>query len=288
MSNAIEKKPARTMEELLTSMQEPMAQALPRHVHPDRMLRLATTALRTTKDLAQCTPGSFLGAVMQAAVMGLEVGTPAGHAYLIPFRNKGTLECTLIIGYQGMMELARRSGHVRSIYAFAVYAGDEFSYELGLNPKLEHRPADKDKSDNAITHVYAVAKLTNGEPVFTVLTKKDVEYYRQKSKAKDSNFWRNNYCAMALKTAVRRLYTWLPRSSEMLVAHAIENRSESHMHALHATPEVVGLLTEHGIEVPSDEEQDPDPTPLAEPSQDGQRMKFGGTSSAHDRADAIT
>lgn len=266
---------SRTLEGLLQEMQGAMAQALPRHMQPERMLRLATTAMRTTKQLAQCTPASFLGAVMQASIMGLEVNTPAGHAYLVPFKNKGILECTLIIGYQGMMDLARRSGHVRSIYAFPVYAGDVFEYEFGLNPTLTHKPMGGDKSDANLTHVYAVAKLDNGEPVFTVLTRDDVEYFRSKSRAANSPFWRDNYAQMAQKTAVRRLYTWLPRSSEMSVAQAVETRAEQRMPQLHATPEVAAMLVAHGHEVPDDEPEPEEPTPVAEPSQDGQRMKLG-------------
>jgi recombination protein RecT len=271
-----DRSPARTLEELLSQMQGAMAQALPRHMHPERMLRLATTAMRTNKQLAQCTPASFLGAVMQASIMGLEVNTPSGHAYLVPFKNKGVLECTLIIGYQGMMDLARRSGHVRSIYAFPVYVGDVFEYEFGLNPTLQHKPIGGDKADANLTHVYAVAKLDNGEPVFTVLTVDDVEYFRSKSKAANSPFWRDNYPQMAMKTAVRRLYTWLPRSSEMAVAQAVEQRGDDRANQIHATPEVVALLESQGVDVPADEPEDPpEPIPVAAPEQDGQRMKLG-------------
>ncbi len=270
------KSASRTMEDLLQQMQGAMAQALPKHMHPERMLRLATTAMRTNKQLAQCTPASFLGAVMQASIMGLEINTPSGHAYLVPFKNKGVLECTLIIGYQGMMDLARRSGHVRSIYAFPVYNGDVFEYEFGLNPTLQHKPIGGDKADANLTHVYAVAKLDNGEPVFTVLTVDDVEYFRSKSKAANSPFWRDNYAQMAQKTAVRRLYTWLPRSSEMSIAQAVDHRSEERASQIHATPEVAALLEAQGFDVPDDEpEALPEPTPVAAPDQDGQRMKLG-------------
>jgi len=134
--------------------------ALPKHLDGDRMARVALTALRTTPKLAECDRYSFAACILQSAQLGLEVNTPLGHAYLIP--RKG--QCTLQIGYQGMIELARRSGQVASIYAYTVHAGDEFRYELGLDLKLSHIPnPDAEQSERSMTFVYAVAALRGGD-----------------------------------------------------------------------------------------------------------------------------
>lgn len=213
-------------------MKAEIARALPRHVTPERMARVALTALRTTKDLLSCTPESFLACIMQASQLGLEVNTPLGHAYLIPRKNRknNTLDCTLIIGYQGLIDLARRSGQVRGLWAFPVYEGDSFRVTYGLKPGVEHEPKfDGPRNAGTLRYVYAAAKLTDNEdPVFIVLTKSEIEGYRKRgaSGAGVSTPWDTDYEAMALKTAVRRLYKWLPKSSEMARAAEVDEGQE--------------------------------------------------------------
>jgi recombination protein RecT len=216
-------KPQKSLAELLQNMQPEIARAVPKHVNPDRMVRIALTSLRMNPDLLKCSPASFLGCVMSAAQLGLEIGGPLALAYLIPFKT----ECTLIVSYRGMMNLARRSGMVQAIYAYDVRDGDKFSYRLGLSPNIDHEPSeDATREEKPITHVYAVAKLKDGEPIFTVLTKAQVEKFRQRSRAANSGPWVTDYTAMALKTAVRRLFTWLPQSSEMALAAALDEAPE--------------------------------------------------------------
>jgi recombination protein RecT len=244
----------RSLVTLLERMGPEIARALPKHVKADRMARIALTALRTTPKLAQCTPDSFLGAIIQASQLGLEVNTPLGHAYLLPFdeRKSGKTICQLIIGYQGMLDLTRRSGMVKSIYAFPVYEGDVFDWELGLNPTIKHVPSkDNDRERKRLTHVYAVAKLEGGEPVFTVLTRGEVERYKGRSRASNSGPWVTDFEAMALKTAIRRLYRWLPKSAEMARAEAFDEAPEIGRSQLSAAdPEVVSMLQAHGVDAP--------------------------------------
>jgi recombination protein RecT len=193
--------------------------ALPKHLDPDRMARVALTALRTVPKLAQCDRYSFAACILQAAQLGLEVCTPLGHAYLIPRKN----QCTLLIGYRGMLDLARRSGQVSSLYAHTVHEGDAFSYRLGLDPTLDHVPnVDVEQNEKTMTFVYAVAKLRTGEHdrQFVVLSKRQVN--ERKARGAGGNAWSTDYLAMAKKTAVRALFTWLPSSPEMAIAAAID------------------------------------------------------------------
>lgn len=238
---------------LLASMTGEIARALPRHVNADRMSRIALTALNSTPKLAQCTPTSFLGCIVQAAQLGLEVNTPLGHAYLIPFEDKkrGLITCQLIVGYQGMIDLARRSGLVKALYAYPVYEGDKFAWSLGLNPNITHEPStEPNRERRNITHVYAVAKLEGGEPIFTVLTRSEVEKYRDRSRASRSGPWVTDYEAMALKTAIRRLFRWLPKSAEMATAAAFDEALETGKSQLTAADsDVVALLQSQGMDV---------------------------------------
>lgn len=249
---------------MLHKMAPAIRAALPKHVTPERMGRVALTALNSNADLAKCTPASFLGSVMQCAQLGLEPNTPLGHAYLIPYKST----CTLVIGYQGMLDLARRSGLVKAIYAHAVKEGDLFEYEYGLEQRLKHVPDDTaDRSQKPLTHVYAVAKLKDGEPIFTVLSRFEIEAARSRSMAKNSGPWRTDYEAMALKTAVRRLWRWLPKSAEQSIAMQVDERDDGPQAF---SSEVVQVLQQTGLETQGEPISRPEhDLPEREPGEEG-------------------
>ncbi|WP_411842147.1 recombination protein RecT [Salinicoccus sp. HZC-1] len=209
------KKPM-TINDYLDQMAPAMAQALPKHMNVERLTRMATTVIRTTPQLKEAEVSSLLGAVMQSAQLGLEPG-PMGHCYLLPFRNnkKGTTEVQFIIGYKGMIDLARRSGHIQSIYAHAVYENDEFEYELGLHSDLKHKPTEGERGE--FRGAYAVAHFKDGGYQFEYMAKVDIEKRRARSKSGKSNYspWSTDYEEMAKKTVVRHMWKYLPISIEM-------------------------------------------------------------------------
>ncbi len=228
---------------LLQSMGPEIARALPRHLTPERMARVCLTALRTTPAIAECSPASFMAAVMASAQLGLEPNTPLGHCYLIPYG--GSVQ--LIIGFQGMIDLAMRSGRVSSIKACVVRKGDTFDFEQGLVDKLVHRPLADDSAE--ITHVYAVAKIKDGDPIFTVLSRPQIEARRKRGasgKGKKTP-WDTDYEAMAMKSAVRALFKWLPKSAEMATATHIEDSLERGQPISYALPEISDALGTAGL-----------------------------------------
>ena len=214
-------------EELLAkvaSFQTEFASVLPGRaaLTPERFVRVVQTAIRTTKNLADCTPQSVMGAVMTAAQLGLELNTPLGHAYLIPFRNKrGYFECQLIIGYKGYIDLARRSGNIESITARVVHENDEFEVAYGIDDKLIHVPEMHGERGAAWAY-YGVAKYQGGGYNFIVLTRDDVEKIRARSKAKDNGPWVTDFDAMACKSCIRQLVKFLPLSVELAQAAAAD------------------------------------------------------------------
>ena len=201
----------------LLKIQPELAKVLPKHVTSDRLARIALNSIRTTPKLLECSLPSLIGAVMQAAKLGLEPNT-LGQCYLVPFWNskRRQFEAQFIVGYQGFIDLFYRSGKVVTVYAGAVYTKDKFDFKYGINETLEHEPARVDRGDE-ITYFYAYAKMTGGAYRFVVLTKEEVDKARnQYSRAKDSGPWITNYEEMGCKTAIRRLQKWLPKSVEII------------------------------------------------------------------------
>lgn len=219
-------------------VQSQIKAALPRHMTAERMARIATTEMRKVPKLGQCDPMSFLGAVIQCAQLGLEPGNALGHAYILPFDKREKVggqwktvrtEAQVIIGYRGMIDLARRSGQIVSIDARAVYDGDKFDCELGLDARITHVPdwQNPNRADaSKLRFVYAVAKLKDGGVQFDVMSRAEVEGIRARSKSADNGPWVTDFAAMAVKTVVRRLFKFLPVSIEMQTAVGLDEMAE--------------------------------------------------------------
>lgn len=206
-----------SLRSLVERMSKEITKALPSTISPDRFIRMVLTALSNDPKLQECTPNSFLGAMMMAAQLGLEVNTPLGQAYLIPYRNKGVMECQLQLGYKGLLTLAYRSGQMSTIQAHTVYEKDEFDYCYGLNPDLTHVPyKGQDRGDPI--YFYAVFHTKDGGFGFDVMTVDEVkEHARKYSRSSSGKYspWTTNFESMALKTVLKRALKYAPISAEL-------------------------------------------------------------------------
>lgn len=223
IANAAANKPAaqekKSIQSLIKQMQPEIRKALPSVLTPERFTRMTLSALSSTPKLGECTPMSFLGAMMTAAQLGVEPNTPLGQAYLLPYNNHGTMEVQFQLGYKGLLDLAYRSGEVSNVQVHAVYEQDTFEYALGLEPVLNHVPAQGDRGD-AIAY-YAVVRMKDGGYIFDVMTRRDIEKHAKKfSKAYESSFspWKTNFDEMAKKTVLKKVLKYAPLKSDFVKA----------------------------------------------------------------------
>lgn len=220
MSNAIQKQqpdPLATIGQVLKTYQPSFQKLLPSHLTAERMFRVAMACIRQTPKLQECTPHSLVSSLMVASELGLEPGSARGLLYLVPFRNGkkgGIMEATPIVGYRGLIQLARNSGDLIYAEAHAVREKDKFDLVYGLAPKLEHRPAMADPGKTIAT--YSVATLNGGEKLVDMMLFAEIEKVRAMSRGKDMDPWVEHWDEMAKKTVVRRLMKYLPLSSERL------------------------------------------------------------------------
>ncbi len=192
-------------QDLIERMRPEFAKVLPKWLTPERMARVVLTEFRKAPKLLDCNEMSVMKCAMQCAELGLEPGSAMSQAHLIPFGR----ECTLIIGFRGLLELARRSGQLQDIQTEVVCEHDEFDYELGMEPKLRHKPNLKERGKPIL--VYAVAHLKDGGTQSEVMTVEDVNKIRDGSKNLGADSpWRLHWAAMARKTVLRRLCKYLP------------------------------------------------------------------------------
>lgn len=209
--------------DLVSSMQGEFAKALPAEVPVEKFMRLAVTELRNSSQLQEASAPSLLGALMTAARLGLEVGGPMGHFYLTPRRIKGQWQVVPIVGYKGLVELARRAG-VGTVKAYVVRKGDH--YEEGANsergPFFDYVPSGDTTAE--WTGALAVARLSGGDVQHVYLSRDEVEGRKARGAAGEKGPWATDLEAMIRKTAIRALAGDLPQSSTLALARTTDEQ----------------------------------------------------------------
>lgn len=207
------------------------------NLSPQRLYQLCLSTINREPTLAECTVESVLGCFMKCSSLGLEPSSVdgLGRAYILPFGNKnyktGRKEATFILGYKGMIDLARRSGEIKDISARAVYEGDEFTYQFGLDERLHHVPAAK--RGKTLTHVYLVAHFRDGGHYINVMTREEIDAARKRSKAGNGGPWVSDFEAMARKTVVRRSFPYLPVSVQAQEAASVDEQTPDYSDVFH-------------------------------------------------------
>lgn len=203
--------------ELLESMSSEFAAALPRLVPIEAFMRVALTGLKTTPGLATCSRQSLLAALLKCAASGLLPCTE--QAAIVPFGNVATY----IPQYQGYIEIFHRTGKVARVELDWIYEADRWDYVKGDNPIFRHWPNMKTPDRGEITHAYAFLRYKDGtRSDIIILNRAQAEKIRDKSKAyikaeregKEST-WHSSFDAMWLKSCIRRLAKYVPKSPEL-------------------------------------------------------------------------
>lgn len=217
--------------DLIKTLEPEIRKALPSVISTERFTRMALSALNNNPQLMECSQMSFLAALMNTAQLGLEPNTPLGQAYLIPYKNKGKLECQFQLGFKGMIDLIYRNENVQTIQAHCVHEHDTFAYAFGLNPRLEHVPSvDENGNRGEVTHVYALYKLANGGFGFEVMSKREIDLHAEKySKAFHSDYspWKTDYDSMAKKTVIKKLLKYAPLKTDVIRAVTTDSSIKS-------------------------------------------------------------
>jgi recombination protein RecT len=241
---------------------------------------MAINAVLRNPALADCNKGSFVMSVINAAELGLELGL--GQAALVPY--KGIVQCQPM--YQGLMELARRSGKIKKMTAEVVHKGDEFVYEKGLSPILRHVPKGNNKE---VTHAYAVATLDDDDTQFEVMTIEELNKVKASSPAarRGDSPWQTWPEEMMKKTVIKRLCKMLPKSGALERAMDLDDLAMAGKHQPPAfadmsssTIDVEAIAGEPEGEgqIEQPKEKKPEPEKKEEKKSKGSKLKKGEVS----------
>lgn len=207
-----------TIRDYLKTREGHLAKLVPKYLDSERMIRLALGAASRNQDLLECTPESWMMALMDCAFYGLEPNPALGHAYLVPFKNKhkdNRKEVQFIPGYKGLILLARECGAFTTIDVRVVY---ENEFKQGRFAETPHDPATPFRHEPLYGNArgpqfgfYAVGWVRPGErPTFRFCPMDEIRETVKRARGADRGPWTTDFTAMAKKTAVRRLMSMAP------------------------------------------------------------------------------
>jgi recombination protein RecT len=215
------------------------------------VVNVAFAHVRSTPALADCSMSSIVNAVCEAAKLGLTVDGLLGHAYMVPFKERGNPIAKMMIGYRGYEQLAYRSGMVERFHADTVCVEDAFEYWEAVQPHFRHeRPRLADDRGEVIG-AYATAHIRDGRfPLIAVMALSEIHARREhssgwrafKAKKIKSTPWDSHFEAMARKCPIRELAKRIP--FPMLQGAAIRDEAREEGRPEGAVDADVTILTE--------------------------------------------
>ena len=205
MSNALT--PVDQVRTQLTAMTPQFAAALPKHVSPERFVRVMMTAVQTTPALLNADRRTLFAAATKAAQQGL---LPDGReGAIVTFKDQAQWMPMVA----GIMKLVRNSGEISTWSVQAVYENDNFDFCLGDEEHITHKPALSNRGK--LIAVYSIVSMKDGEKSREVMSVEDVNGIRARSRSGNSGPWVTDFAEMAKKTVVRRHAKRLPLSTDI-------------------------------------------------------------------------
>jgi recombination protein RecT len=286
------------------TVQSEFRKIAPAFLKPETFFSLFRLATTRNPKLLQCTEGSIIDGMMQAAKLGLEISGLNNQGALVPFYSSKlrAFEAVFIPGYQGLIGLVYKSGMVKSFDANAIYENDFFEQEYGTEARLTHRPTLDGRG--SMIGAYAIAKTVTGGQVFKAsgmgeLAKMQQRFgtYKDGNKVKDSPWWTDPE-AMLCKTMVKRTCKFLDLSPDNDIACRLREAIHYDNSLFSDRPEPKTIAVEDGqtktqsltarlISKQDQEPEEPRETLVVKPSPDPITDDLPGDISEEEKADIL-
>ena len=219
------------------NIMQQLSETLGRNSAP--LVTSALTAIANNYQLKDATPVSVLTSLMKAAALNLTVDPNLGFAYLVPYKRNfkengqwvNVTEAQLQIGYKGLVQLALRSGQIKSVNTGTIYESEFKGYNKITGEFTIDETIIPDEDKDEVAGYFAYVQLVNGGEVKQFSRKKQIEHFAKKySKAysydldnnKKSSPWSTEFNAMAEKTVLKQVLKFVPMSLEMQEAVSVD------------------------------------------------------------------
>ena len=205
-----------------------LVKSMPRLVQylPDNMaarqfcMALVQEANKLDSDVV---PISVANSALACAIVGLIPGPALGHAYLVPFKNKGQKMCTFVPGYKGFLELAYGASWLADCQPEVILEGEEFLHWMDESgPKLSHNiPVNRKLMHQNVVGAYCVWHSRHGGKGIEVVQRSELDKVDTQK-----NVWASEYVAMAKKTPVRRASKLWRQTRGLALAVQLDEQQE--------------------------------------------------------------
>lgn len=182
---------------------------------PDSYITSVLQVIGSNTMLIGVDAESITGAVFTACALNLPLNNNLGLAYIVPFKGSAQLQ----IGYKGFIQLAQRTGQIKSINAVAVYDTDT---DETVRKRLTSLIPQK-VTGEIIGYTSRLETITGFEAIVT-MTNEELEqhafkysqtYKSAKQKGQTYSVWHQNWDAMAKKTVIKAIMKYCPMSVEL-------------------------------------------------------------------------
>ncbi|MFI5343154.1 MAG: recombinase RecT [Chlamydiales bacterium] len=191
---------AQELEAFLSSVSDTIDKLLPSHIDNKRFKLLLSETLSNQENLFALEMASIRKTVFTAALFGLEPHSALKQCYFLPIAGK----LRFVIGYQGLIDLAIRTGNVQFFTAKCVYKEDCFAENTqGL---IQHVPHPSAEERGPLTCVYAICFFKNGDKKKIVLPEANFKRLKKISHSLNNpnSPWFHWGEEMYLKTTLKR------------------------------------------------------------------------------------
>ena len=158
--------------------------------------------------LQKASPTSVLAAAATAAALKLPVNPTLAKAWIVPYGGGAQFQ----LGFRGAIDLAMRSGQMKSIVMTEVYEGECKSWD-----RFTETFEFGERTSDVIVGYYARFETINGFVKATYWTKDEVlKHAKRFSKSFNRGPWQTDFDAMAKKTVLMSIMkTYAPMSIDM-------------------------------------------------------------------------
>lgn len=186
----------------------------------ESVCHMITATRNASIKIQQCSSESILLSACQGLQLGLEPNNTLGHFYLVPYKGV----CTGQIGYKGLIQLAYRSGQIRSIETHNAFENEEFKVDWGMEPPIFHSPKPPRDRGEFIAS-YTKICTTTGGTIWELMWDEEIEVIRKGAAYKDGP-WKTDTGEMRRKTVTKRGLKYAPASARLQAALAADDMAE--------------------------------------------------------------
>ena len=178
--------------------------------------------------LKKATAPSVVNSALIAATLDLPINPNLGFSAIVPYYDGKTRQtiAQFQIMYRGMIQLAMRSGQVKTIIAEEVHEGELVSANKFTGEYVFDESA---RSSDKVIGYMAYLKLVNGFEKTLYMTIDEVQKHAtqySQTFRKGFGVWKDNFSAMAKKTVTKLLLSkYAPLSIEMQRAMMFDQAS---------------------------------------------------------------